>query len=275
VAGTHEDLAAASLPSLRAFYARWYVPANAQVVVVGPVDATATLEVIRGAFGGIPAGEAATRRQVPAVTAHTFPAALTLREDIPPVEVTLLGFPLPPADAAEADAVTVMLEMLTGRKVDPVREELVVRRKRGLEAGTQGVTFRRGGALVLYVANLPYRRQRTAFRDLEETRRALAGGSWLSPRSLRAAQRALLRKDADARYFAAQMAQELGRETWWRGDPAQALARGSRLQAVTLDDVRAVWERFVVRAEPVRLSIEPRRVPWYVAAFGWLVPLFQ
>ena len=27
-------------------------------------------------------------------------------------------------------------------------------------------------------------------------------------------------------------------------------------------------------AEPVRLYVEPKRVPWYVAAFGWLAPLF-
>ena len=35
VAGTHEDLDAAALSAVRAFYAHWYVPGNAQVVVVG------------------------------------------------------------------------------------------------------------------------------------------------------------------------------------------------------------------------------------------------
>jgi zinc protease len=274
-AGTHEDLQAASLESARAFYARWYGPGNAHVVVVGPVDGRETLDAIRRAFGAIPAGESVARREIPPVPEHPFPEGLTLREDLPPVEVALLGFPLPPADAAEADALEVLLEMLAGGEVDPVREELVVRRKRGLEAGTEGMVFRRGGALVLYVANLPYRRQGTAFRHLEDARRALAQGRWLGHEALRAAQRALLRKAADRRYYASEMADALGREAWWRGDPARALTRERRLQAVTLAEVRAAWDRWVGNAKPVRLYIEPRRVPWYVMAFGWLVPLVQ
>ena len=274
VAGTHEDLDAASLQAVRAFYQRWYGPANAQVVVVGPVDAEETLAAIRRAFGPIPRGEPVERREIPAVTSHRFPARLTLREDIPPVEVAAAGFPLPPPDAPDADAIEVLLEMLTSRQVDPVREELVVRRKRGLEAGAQGMVFRRGGALVLYVASLPYRRRETAFRDLDAARSTLDGGAWLSQDALQAAQRSLLRKAADRRYQAAQMADALGRETWFRGDPGGALDRERRVSNVTLSDVRAAWERWVMRREPVRLYVEPKHVPWYVTAFGWLAPLF-
>jgi len=274
VAGTHEDLDAASLSAVRAFYARWYVPGNAQVVVVGPVDAEETLAAIRREFGSISGGGSLDRRQIPAIPAHRFPARVTLREDIPPVDVAMLGFPLPPPDAPDADAVEVLLEMLTARQVDPVREELVVRRKRGIEAGAQGMVFRRGGALVFYVASLPYRRQETAFRDLEDARLALDGGAWLSEEALQAAQRSLLRKGADRRYRAAQMADALGRDTWFRGDPAAALDREQRLSAVTLADVRAAWERWVLRREPVRLYVEPKHVPWYITAFGWLAPLF-
>jgi hypothetical protein len=70
------------------------------------------------------------------------------------------------------------------------------------------------------------------------------------------------------------MADALGRETWFQGDPSAALDREQRLSAVTLADVRAAWERWVLRREPVRLYVEPKHVPWYVAAFGWLAPLF-
>jgi zinc protease len=274
VAGTHEDLNAASLAAVRAFYARWYVPGNAHVVVVGPVDAGETLETIRREFGPIPRGEPVVRREVPPVTGHRFPERLTLSEDIPPVEIALLGFPLPPPDAPDAEALEVLLEMLTARKVDPVREDLVVRRKRGVEAGAQGMLFRRGGALVLYVASLPYRRQDTAFRDLEDARRSVQEGAWLSEASLQSAKRSLLRKVAGRRFRAAEMADALGRETWWRGDPAGALDRERRLADVTLPQVRFAWERWVGGPEPVRLYVEPKHVPWYVAAFGWLAPLF-
>jgi zinc protease len=274
VAGTHEDLEAASLGSVRDFYARWYVPANAHVVVVGPVDVRETLDAIGRSFGAVPPAAPPSRREIPPVLSHPFPERITLREDIPPVEVALLGFPLPPADAPEADAVEVLLEMLSGGAVDPVREELAVRRKRALEAGVEGMVFRRGGALVLYAASLPYRRPSRAFRDLDDARRALTEGGWLSEETLRAAERRLRLRDAERRLQAATLADALGRETWWRGDPARALDRGARLSAVTLADVRAVWDRYVVAGRPVRLYVEPLHVPWYVTAFGWLAPLF-
>ena len=41
--GTKEDIAAATLEQARAFYARYYRPRNAHLVIVGPVDGAATL----------------------------------------------------------------------------------------------------------------------------------------------------------------------------------------------------------------------------------------
>jgi zinc protease len=275
VAGTHEDLRAAALPAVREFYARWYGPGNAHVVVVGPVDADATLEAIRRAFGPVPARPEPPRREVPPVHEHRFPEAPTVRGDIPPVEVAILGFPLPPADAPDALAVDIMIEMLTGGGLDPVREEVVVRRGRALEAGTEAMVFRRGGALVLYGASLPYRRKATAFRHLDDGLAVLERGGWLTEAGLRAAKRAMLREEAGRRHYAALLAGALGREAWWRGDATLALSRPARIEAVTLGEVRAAWERRVASARPVRLYVEPSRVPWYVRAFGWLVPLFR
>jgi predicted Zn-dependent peptidase len=54
VIGSHEDLEAATVPDVKAFFAEWYDPANASLVVAGdfdPKEASATIEKY---FGGIP-----------------------------------------------------------------------------------------------------------------------------------------------------------------------------------------------------------------------------
>ncbi|MFO0678496.1 MAG: pitrilysin family protein [Polyangiaceae bacterium] len=54
VIGSHEDLEAASVDDVKEFFATWYDPANASLVVAGDFDAKATLPKIRALFEGIP-----------------------------------------------------------------------------------------------------------------------------------------------------------------------------------------------------------------------------
>lgn len=56
VIGSHEDLQSASVGDVKAFFARFYVPNNASLVVAGDFDAQAVKERIQALFGGIPAG---------------------------------------------------------------------------------------------------------------------------------------------------------------------------------------------------------------------------
>jgi zinc protease len=272
-AGTREDLAAADLDAVRAFYSRHYRPDNAHVVVVGPVDPHATLEAVRRAFGPIPRRPAPARAEIPPVLSLDLPRELTLREDLPPVEVALQGYPLPPAASPHHHALELAVEILSGGSVDRVREDLVVRRGRALEGGTEAVFLRQGGALVLYAVNLPYRRTATAHRHLAQARAELARLEWLTEETLASAKRALLRREMDAVYLAASRAQALGQARWWQGDAAAGLSRAARIEAVDRAQVEAAYRRYVVDPEPVRLTLLPEKVPWYVRLFSWLYPL--
>ena len=66
--GSHEDLTAATLDDVKAFFQQYYVPANAVVTVVGDFPSAAVKGMIQSYFGSIPAGQRATRpvAQVPA-----------------------------------------------------------------------------------------------------------------------------------------------------------------------------------------------------------------
>ncbi|MCB9527828.1 MAG: insulinase family protein [Myxococcales bacterium] len=56
VIGSHEDLQAATVADVQQFFARWYVPRNASLVVAGDVDAAEVERQVRALFGPIPAG---------------------------------------------------------------------------------------------------------------------------------------------------------------------------------------------------------------------------
>src|SRR5580658_457920 len=54
VIGSHEDLEAASVGDVKDFFATWYDPANASLVVAGDFDPQATAALIAQTFGSIP-----------------------------------------------------------------------------------------------------------------------------------------------------------------------------------------------------------------------------
>jgi zinc protease len=68
VIGSMADLDAATETDVKSFFARYYAPNNAILVVAGDIDVARTKGLIEKYFGPIPAGPPVTRRPVPAVT---------------------------------------------------------------------------------------------------------------------------------------------------------------------------------------------------------------
>lgn len=62
IIGWMSDLEAMTPQDAREFYQRWYVPANAAVVVAGDVDAQQVLRLVERHFGAIPARAVPTRK---------------------------------------------------------------------------------------------------------------------------------------------------------------------------------------------------------------------
>jgi len=268
--GTKEDIVAATLDHTRDFYARYYRPRNAHLVVVGPVDGPATLAAVQQIFGPLPAaGE--TPADVPALEGWKYPELVRLKEDLPPAEIAVLFYPLPPPNAPDDPAVTVLTEMLTAGQVNPFREDLVTRRRKALEAGSMVTMLRRGGSIYFFSAVLPYRREAGQFRVMRESLRRMSGLEWLTDETLAGVKRRILRRVELRAYSAAEMADNLVQNRWWRGDAGETFARADRLASVTRADVAAAFDRYIARATPVRIYVQPRKVPVAVRLLGWLI----
>jgi predicted Zn-dependent peptidase len=111
VIGSHEDLQAATVGDVTAFFKRWYVPNNASLVVAGDFDPREARSLIERWFGIIPAG------QVPAAPPAT-PVKLkgVVRETIPDnvkLPKVIMAWHSPAAFApgdAELDLLAVVLQ---------------------------------------------------------------------------------------------------------------------------------------------------------------------
>ncbi len=88
VIGSHEDLTAASVDDVKQFFASWYVPNNASLVVAGDFDPAAVKLVIAGYFGVIPK-QALPERPHPEAVVASQKARVTVEDDVDYPQINL------------------------------------------------------------------------------------------------------------------------------------------------------------------------------------------
>lgn len=253
--GTKEQIAAADLELTRKFYAGYYRPSNLQLVIVGPVDGPATLARVRELYVDT-TGEALAPPPVPPLTGHDLPDRLILKEDIPPVRVAALVFPLPPSSDPSYAAARLMRKMLTGGEVDRFRQILVEEQGKALDAMTVDAELRAGGILAFASVNLPTRSQRKALKQLHGALDELNKREWATEANLETARRFLLREALERQYSVEAQADALGTAWSWRGDEQLALGGDvEALKKVTLADVLTYWDTWVQNATPTEIVV--------------------
>jgi zinc protease len=255
-AGTKEDIAAADLELVKKFYEGYYHPANLHLVIVGPVPGEQTMARVEELFGVIDK-ERLVPPEVPSLSSWTFPARMTLKEDLPPIKIAGLVYFGPDIQSEDYWPYRVMTEMLAGGELDRLREELVSSQGKAVEAFTIAQEFQTGSFLAFASLSLPLRCKRKAFRLLDGAIGSVGQGDWMSEASLETVRRRMLRQELSSRYYAASMAEALGTAYAWQGDDRLALGGNSEaIEAVTLEQVQAVWASYVVDATPMALFIK-------------------
>jgi len=81
--GSMQDLEAASIEDVRAFFRTYYVPANATLVLVGDFDSKEALALVEQYFGRIPKAEKPVPRDIPAEPPQTKERRVRLEENWP------------------------------------------------------------------------------------------------------------------------------------------------------------------------------------------------
>jgi predicted Zn-dependent peptidase len=122
VIGSMEDLAAASLDDVRAFFAAYYRASNACLAIVGDVDTAAVIRMVERHFGPIRAGSPAPPRGVPPSPARA--ADRTIDADVA-LARCYLTYPIPPLASADWDAGNVVADLLGRGRASRLFQALV------------------------------------------------------------------------------------------------------------------------------------------------------
>jgi predicted Zn-dependent peptidase len=123
--GSMEDLDAASIEDVSAFFRTWYAPNNAVVTVVGDVDQDAVRRWTERYFGGIPANPS-----IPKLGDLSLPPTLgeerreTVHDKVPLPRV-YIGFRAPAFGDPRLDALDIAAQILAGGKGSRLHRRLV------------------------------------------------------------------------------------------------------------------------------------------------------
>jgi predicted Zn-dependent peptidase len=123
--GSMEDLDAASVEDVSAFFRTWYAPNNAVVTVVGDVDPDAIRRWTKQYFGGIPANAS-----IPKLGDLSLPPTLgeerrEVVHDKVPLPRVYVGFRAPAFGDERLDALDIAAQILAGGKGSRLHRRLV------------------------------------------------------------------------------------------------------------------------------------------------------
>lgn len=151
--GSHEDLSAASLQEVKAFFEKYYVPQNTGLVIVGDFDTPATQSLIEKYFGDIAPG---TRASTPA------PVRPVLQENTHFVAEDAIQLPrvyfawITPALFEEGDAeLDLLSNVLTQGKTSRLFNTLVYEKKLAKDVHAYQMSEHLNGSYVIEATATP------------------------------------------------------------------------------------------------------------------------
>jgi predicted Zn-dependent peptidase len=127
VLGSMEDLSAATLADVRAFFHTYYAPNNAVLVVAGDIDVPQTKEIVRKYFGWIPRGPAK-----PPIRNAAVPPVIgaskrkTIEDPNAPVPAVYVAFRVPNARSPQVAATQLMMDILSEGRSSHLFKTLVL-----------------------------------------------------------------------------------------------------------------------------------------------------
>jgi zinc protease len=263
IVGWMSDLESMTAEDVRAFFHRWYVPANATVVVAGDVDVAAVHALAEKYYGRIPA------RAVPARKPRAEPAQRGIRrvEFKAPAEQAYvsLAFRVPQIEASDkfngesdAYALVVLSAVLDGYPGARLDRALTQGPDRVADSASAYAGFVGRGPQVFVLDGVP-----AAGKSAEAVEAALrAQVERVAREGVGAAELARVKTQwvaSETYKLDSVMAQarELG-SNWVQGLPLDASARIiARLQAVTAEQVQAVAAKYFGDDQMTAATLRP------------------
>jgi predicted Zn-dependent peptidase len=258
-----EDLSAATLENVHAFFRTYYAPNNAVVVIAGDIDVARTREMVRRHFGWIPRGpDKPPLRDMSLPPVIGTEQRLIVRDSLAPAPAVFVGYRMPAAREPRGPATTLLAHAMGSGRSSRLYESLVREQQIATSVFAFNFGLVDGADLVLFGA---YGRPTTNPDSLEqalirELDRAMQG--FTEPELTRAKIRERF-DDINALQVLGGFggrADRLAEAVTFYDDPNKVNTRLAELDAVTAAQLSALARERLVPSNRVRLVYIPAKM---------------
>jgi zinc protease len=255
VIGSMEDLDAARLEDVQAFFDTYYAPNNATLAVVGAFDPATARGLIHQYFSGIPAGPAAPE---PVCTAPF--SGLPLRREVPDAAARLpalfLSYGTVEVGHEDSYALDLLADVLGGGETSRLHRRLVREERAALQVSANSLTRRGPGlAMVFAIANEGVDAERLNALVDEEIARIQRDG--VTAEELRRAKNQSRAGAILGRQTVMGRAETLQWANHFLGDPGAYRTDMERMMAVTAQQVQDVARRYLATSNRAVVVTRP------------------
>jgi zinc protease len=253
--GSMDDLNAATVADVKAFFDTYYVPDNATLVIVGDFEPKLALEQARKHFARVPRSKGVPRVTA-AEPAQSALRQLTKNDPKAPLPAVASAFKLPTRGHADTYALQIAFDILSAGESSRMYRKLVYEEQSAVAAQAQLLLLEGPSIGFLFgVAN-----QGKDVKEVARSIRAVVDGLAAAPPSkeeLDKVRNTIVSRLVTGRQTMQEKADDLAAAASLLGDPARYNTELARYQAVTPADVQRVVKQYLGEPAETRLFIQP------------------
>jgi predicted Zn-dependent peptidase len=256
VIGSMTDLNAATINDVRDFYKTYYVPENATMMIVGDFETDTAVSLVNQYFGAVPKASSPVPRDIPQEPKHTKERRVTLEEPWP-LPAVVVAYQVPYNGAPESYPMFVMSKTLSDGNTSRIYRKLVYESGLALTAfGTSSFLEQPGIFSAVALVNpgkSPDAVEKALIAEFDKLKT-----EGITDRELQRAKNQFARDYIVSRLSIKEKASQLGHAEVIQKDMASADGEFDTFQAVTLDDVKRVAQKYFVPEGRLVMRIMPR-----------------
>ena len=259
VIGSMEDLGAATVDDVAAFFKTYYAPNNAVLSIVGDVDAKTTIEKVRKYFESIPSQPAPPAVDMSEPEQKEERRA-TLEDGLARLTRLDMLYKIPPSSHADFDALQVLSTVLSGGRSSRLYESIV--RDKQLSTGLSAFPGENRGPGLFSIAGTVTPGKAVA--DLEaaveaEIERIKTGP--IAPWEMEKARNSARSQLVNSLGSALGRAVTLGENALFHNQPDRINTTADRIAKVTPEDVQRVAKQYLVKTGRTVIVTVPKAAP--------------
>lgn len=257
--GSMEDLNAATVADVQAFFKRYYAPNNAVLTLVGDFKSDEALAKVKKYFGAIPSQPAPPKPDV-AEPEQKAERRKTIEDQFAQIPRIDIVYKVPPGDTKDFYAIDVLGDILSGGQSSRLYQKLVKEKQLAVQAGG-GSYEHRGPSLELFIALV---RPGADIGEIEkvvsaEIEKIKADG--VTDAEIEKIRMQNMRGQVQQMSSSLSRAVSLGQYAVYYHDPNLINTQIQKIQQVTKEDVQRVARKYLVDTNKTVVITMPKAQP--------------